>query len=130
MATNKEIRTAIVDTLSDLVGLNVYGYPVDNVTSPAAVVAGFSTVESTFGGTYNTQAEIYVLVSHRHVDQFEKLDELTDFIGTLSIPQALNERNVANDEMNFATLSVGDFRELIVADVQYYAATVTLRVLH
>jgi hypothetical protein len=128
MATNGAIRDAVVDVLSDVTGLNVYRYPIDGITAPAAVIAGFSNVESAMGGRYDTQLDVYVMVSRRHVDQFEALDELTDMVGARSVPQALNECDV--DGLSLAVVGVGDYRELVVADVPYYSATVTLRVLH
>jgi hypothetical protein len=130
MATNAAIRSELVDTLSDIAGLNVMRYPADNVSSPAAVIAGFSTVQNAFGGQFDTQVDIYVVVSHRHIDQFEQLDALTDFTGFMSIPQTLNDRVVDAGDMSFAVVSVGDYREMIIADAQYYGATVTLKVYH
>lgn len=120
-----EIRTGIVDTLARLDGVNVYPHPVDNLAAPAAIVAGVQA-EPDSGDSWRCTAEVYVVVSRRHVHQLAQLDELLDPSGTVrtSVVAALLAEGSTVD-----VSSIGEYREFTIGDVGHYAATVTVEVL-
>jgi hypothetical protein len=128
MATLGDLRTALVDTLADqLSGWNVYRLPPDNITAPAVAVAGFTVDPGTFDGIAQVAVDLLVMVSHRHVDQLDLLDEVLSPDGTPSLWTVLEQDPTLGDVVGHCVIrGVGDYRELMVADVPYYAATVNL----
>lgn len=128
-ATLSELRTAVTQRLrNDLPGVQVYQYPVDNVDAPAIVVAGLGLDTGTFGdATSRFEVELVVLVSRRHVDQIDVLDAMLSLSGDLSIWQSVNADPSLDDTVAHCVVqSVGDYREIAVADVGYYSAIVRL----
>ena len=131
-ATLAEFRDALAGTLEDhLPGFNVYRLPPDNVEVPAAMVAGFQIDTGTFGDTtVRVAADVELMVSRRNVHQVELLDELLSPSGVRSLWVKFNEEPTLGDVVAFCTVqSAGDYRELIIGDVGYYAATVSLTVM-
>ena len=129
MATLGDLRDALVTTLTDaLDGWNVYRLPPDNIDAPAVAVAGFQVDAGTFADTATQVAiDIVVMVSHRHVDQIDQLDELLSPSGNPSIWRALDDDPDLGGKVAYCVVrGIGDYRELAVADVPYYAATVSL----
>ena len=131
-ATLGELREAIANRLEDeLVGFNVYRLPPDNVAVPAVMLAGFQVDNGTFAdGTVRVAADLEVMVSRRHVDQVELLDELLSPSGERSIWRLFDDDPTLGDVVAFCVVqSAGDYREMIIADVGHYAATVSLSVM-
>jgi hypothetical protein len=130
-ATLAEVRTAIADTLSArLPGVNAYRLPVDNPSAPCAIVAGRVTNPDTMDGSVTDVWDVYVAVSHRNVDQVDDLDALTDQTGDGSAVAALRaDPSLGGVVMAAVVTTVGDYRELTMGDVSYYAATVTVEVM-
>ena len=125
--TNGEIREALAQAISNVPGLNVYRYPPDSVTVPCAMVNGFNVKPLTFDGRRETTVDVIVLVSRRSVDQMAGLDQLLDADDPSSAITAIEEANPAG--IDFFVESYGSYRELVVADVGYYAADVVVRVM-
>jgi hypothetical protein len=127
-AMSRQVRTAIVDALSAVPGINRYRYPEDAINVPAAVVAGFEMTESTLGGGRDITARVLIAVSRSHTSQLELLDELLDEDGAGSAVAAINDR-VDADGVSLAVLSVGDYGVVEWGDVVYYGAVLSVRVL-
>lgn len=125
--TNGEIREALAQAISAVPGLNVYRYPPDNVAVPCVMISGFNVKPVTFDGNRETTVDVIVLVSRRTVDQMAGLDQLLDADDPSSAITAIEEANPAG--INFFVESFGSYRELVVADVGYYAADVVVRVM-
>lgn len=126
-ATNSQIRTAITDALAQIAGLQVYAYPVDAISVPAAVVTDLEHKFSTFDRGRESAAEVTVVVSKSHVDQMAELDRLLDTDRTGSVVDVLEDITDTGG-VSVAVVTVGGFAEIIVGDVPYYAATVGLKV--
>ncbi len=128
MTTSREIRTALVDALSAVPGINRYRYPEDSIQVPAAVVSGFDMTEARIGGGRDITAKVLVVVSKSHTSQLELLDEMLDEDGAGSVVAAINDR-VDADDIAFWVTSVGDYGEFAWGGVDYYGALVNVRVL-
>lgn len=131
-ATLFEFREALAGRLEDeLADFNVYRLPPETVDAPAAMVGGFQIDTGTFGdGTVRVAADVEVMVSRRHVDQVELLDELLSPTGERSIWRAFNDDPTLGGVVAFCNVqSAGDYREMTIAEVSYYAATVSLTVM-
>ena len=131
-ATLGELRTALADTLGDgFPDLTVHAYPVDNIAGTTIMVAGFGIDPGTFSdATARVDAELLIFVSRRHIDQMRTLDELVSPTGERSIWMAIDANPTLNDTVGFAVVqSAGEYRELSIADVSYYAATVRVSVM-
>lgn len=129
MATLGDLRDAIVATLTNsLDGWNVYRLPPENIDAPAVAVAGFQVDPGTFGDAVGqVSVDVLVMVSHRHVDQIDQLDEVLSPNGDPSIWRAFDDDPSLGGAVGFCSVrGVGDYRELAVGDVPYYAATVSL----
>lgn len=129
MATLGDLRDALVTTLTDaLDGWNVYRLPPENIDAPAVMVMGFDIGEGTFSDTANSvTVELLVAVSHRHIDQIDQLDELLSPNGDPSIWRTLDDDPDLGGKVGYCVVrSVGEYRQLLVADVGYYGATVQL----
>jgi hypothetical protein len=125
--TNGEIRDVIALALSKCPGVNIYKFPPEDISPPAAFVAGFSIRPLSFDGYRETSVDITVMVSHRHVDQLALLDAMLDSEGSSSIVAAID--NAASPDVNLRVNTIGNYREVIIADVPYYAADITVEVL-
>jgi hypothetical protein len=131
-ATLSELRTALASVLEDTyTDVTVVGYPVDNIDGSTIMVAGFSVDPGTFNdATARVEAELLVFVSHRHIDQMRKLDEIVSPTGDRSIWLAIDAAPTLGGVVGFATVqSAGEYRELAIAEVSYYAATVRVSVM-
>jgi hypothetical protein len=128
VTTSREIRTALVDAISTVPGINRYRYPEDSVTVPAAVVSGFDMTEARIGGGRDITAKVLVVVSKSHTSQLELLDEMLDETGAGSVVAAINDR-IDADDIAFWVTSVGDYGEFAWGGVDYYGALVMVRVL-
>lgn len=127
MATNGDIRSAIIDALADVPNLNTYAYPLDSVQVPAAVVAGFDIDQTVLGGGRKITARLLVAVSRSHVTQLAVLDELLDETGEQSVIAAINSR-VDADDVSLSVVSIGDYGPIEWGDVVYYGAVATIQV--
>ena len=125
--TNGEIREALAQAVGQVPGINVYRYPPDNVTVPCVMISGLSMKPITFDGNRETTIDVIVLVSRRSIDQMAGLDQLLDADDPSSVITAIEEANPAG--VDFFVESFGSYRELVVADVGYYAADVVVRVM-
>jgi hypothetical protein len=125
--SNGEIREALAQAISNVPGLNVYRYPPDSVTVPCAMVSGFNVKPLTFDGRRETSVDVIVMVSRRSVDQMAGLDQLLDSDDPSSVITAIEEAEAPS--IDFFVESFGSYRELVVADVGYYAADVVVRVM-
>ena len=131
-ATLGELRDALASVLEDAYpAWNVMPIPPDNVDVPAIIVGGFNLDTATFGdASTRVTAELQVMVSRRHQDQVELLDAVLGPSGDASLWQTMNDDPTLGDVVAFCTVqSAGDYREFVIADVGYYAATVTLSVM-
>jgi hypothetical protein len=117
-----DLRSELVDAIGAVSGLNVYPHPVDNVVSPAAMVAGLTT---TLDGVWTASAEVYVVVSRRHADQLYVLDDLVDPTNPRSVSAAIE----GSSSGRCVITSVGEYREFPVGSVPHYAATIQVEVL-
>jgi hypothetical protein len=126
VTTNREVRDAIVDALDGL-RVNTYRHPVDAISVPAAVVAGFEMSELTLGGGRNITARVLVVVSKSDTSQLDLLDQLLDESGQWSVIEAINDR--VADDIDMAVESVDGYGEVAWGDVSYYGAAVSVRVM-
>ena len=133
MATLGELRTAIVDRLTDSLpgDWTVYRLPPDSIEAPAIMVMGFEVSPGSFGeGTHRVAVELLVAASRRHVDQVDALDEVLSPTGELSLWQVFDEDPSLGGVVGGAMVAtVGEYRQLVVADVGYYGATVQVTVM-
>lgn len=127
MTTNATIRQTIRDAIAEVPRLNVYAYPEDAITVPAAVVAGFEMTELTLGGGRDLTAKVLVAVSRSHVSQLQALDELLDETGEGSVVAAIN--GDATEGVSLMVTSVADYGPIEWGEVVYYGAVITVRVL-
>ena len=125
--SNGEIREALAQALNQVPALNGYKYPPDNVNVPCAMVSGFNVKPMTFDGNRETMVEVIILVSRRSVDQMAGLDQLLDPDDASSAITAIEEAEAPG--IDFFVESYGSYRELVIADVGYYAADVVVRVM-
>jgi hypothetical protein len=131
-ATLTELRAGIVSVLeNELAGWNIYHLPPDNVDGPAVAVMGFQMDPGTFGDTaVRVNAELLVIASHRHRDQLEQLDQLLSPSGEGSLWLLFDGNPTLDNNVAFCTVSsAGDYRQLMIADIGYYCATVNLSVM-
>jgi hypothetical protein len=132
MATLSELRTALYDVLSDaLPTWNVYRLPPDNVDPPGVMIGGFQLDSGTFDdANLRTTVELTVVVSRRHVDQVDALDDLLSPSGDESLWAIFNNDPTLGDVVPFCVVSgAGEYREVTIGDIGYYAASVNLSVM-
>ena len=125
--SNREIREALAQAVGAVATINVYRYPPDNVAVPCVMVSGINMKPITFDGNRETTVDVIVMVSRRSVDQMASLDQLLDADDASSVITAIEEANAPG--IDFFVESFGSYRELVVADVGYYAADVVVRVM-
>jgi hypothetical protein len=125
--SNREIREALAQAVGAVPGINVYRYPPDNVNVPCVMISGINMKPITFDGNRETTVDVIVMVSRRSVDQMASLDQLLDADDSSSVITAIEEANAPG--IDFFVESFGSYRELVVADVGYYAADVVVRVM-
>ena len=130
-ATLAELRAALASTLEDaLSNVNVYAYPPDDVTVPAVVIGGFQLDPATFGDTTaRVEADVQFVVSRRHVDQVQALDEWLSPTGTDSVWSIFDDDPTLGGDVGYCSVTqAGSYEQLVIADVGYYAATVSLSI--
>jgi len=125
--SNREIREALAQAVGAVPGINVYRYPPDNVNVPCVMISGINMKPITFDGNRETTVDVIVMVSRRSVDQMASLDQLLDADDASSVITAIEDANAPG--IDFFVESFGSYRELVVADVGYYAADVVVRVM-
>ena len=125
--SNGEIREALAQALNNVPGLNIYRFPPDNVNVPCVMISGFNVKPLTFDGRREISVDVIVMVSRRSVDQMAGLDQLLDADDPSSAITAIEEAEAPG--IDFFVESFGSYRELVVADVGYYAADVVVRVM-
>ena len=125
--SNGEIREALAQALNTVPGLNIYRFPPDNVNVPCVMISGLNVKPITFDGNRETTVDVIILVSRRSVDQMAGLDQLLDADDPSSAITAIEEAEAPG--IDFFVESFGAYRELVVADVGYYAADVVVRVM-
>ena len=125
--SNREIREALAQAVGTVATINVYRYPPDNVNVPCVMISGINMKPITFDGNRETTVDVIVMVSRRSVDQMAGLDQLLDADDASSVITAIEEANAPG--IDFFVVSFGSYRELVVADVGYYAADVVVRVM-
>jgi len=125
--SNREIREALAQAVGAVATINVYRYPPDNVNVPCVMISGINMKPITFDGNRETTVDVIVMVSRRSVDQMASLDQPLDADDASSVITAIEEANAPG--IDFFVESFGSYRELVVADVGYYAADVVVRVM-
>jgi hypothetical protein len=125
--SNREIREALAQAVGAVATINVYRYPPDNVNVPCVMISGINMKPITFDGNRETTVDVIVMVSRRSVDQMASLDQLLDADDASSVITAIEEANPPG--IDFFVESFGSYRELVVAEVGYYAADVVVRVM-
>jgi hypothetical protein len=129
MATISELRAGLVDRLSTIQGLQVYGAEPGSITPPAAVVVTPSiTYHASFaadGALKQYSFRIMVLVAQGLLDEAaHSLDEFADPTGVRSIRAAVEADTTLNGYAE--SLIVTDFRPLNaeeVASLQYWGGS-------
>jgi hypothetical protein len=128
MATNAQIRLAVAEAIDDVSSLNVYAYPPDSVSVPAAVVAGLDIEFASMTGGRETSVAVLVMVSRSHTSQLELLDALLDPESASSVVAAVESR-VDADGVSLLVDSVGGYGEIEWGGVSYYGALMTVKAL-
>jgi hypothetical protein len=126
MATIAELRAGLVDRLSTIQGLQVYGAEPGSVTPPAAVVVTPSiTYHASFaadGALKQYAFRVMVLVAQGLLDEAaHNLDEFADPTGVMSVRAAIEADTTLGGSAE--SLIVTDFRPLNaeeVASLQYW----------
>jgi hypothetical protein len=109
----------------------VYRLPPDAIDAPAIMLTGFEISPMTFAQRTDTVAvELTVAVSRRHVDKIDELDELLSPTGDASLWALFDEDATLGGVVGYCVVqSVGDYRQVMVNDVGFYAASVQLTVM-
>lgn len=129
MASNRQIRTAVATALHNQLGSgwHVYPTPPDNINAPAVILGGINWQPHTQGGGRVVTIPAYVAVSRRHTDFLADLDDALDEDGP--ILTAFDADPTLDDVVDSAQVtSVGNYRDMAIADTDYYAATVNVEV--
>lgn len=133
MATLREVREAIADTLASEFGASasVEDRPPDNITTPAIIVGGIEWQDQAMGGGRQSQVSVWVVVSRKHSAFIDELDRLCDPDESTSVPAAINADPTLGDVVDSCrVVRAGDYRDLQIASIDYYAATIELEVFH
>ena len=130
-ATLGEVRSALASTLEDAFsGWNVYRLPPETVEVPAFVITGFSVVPQAAARVDMAEAEVNVLVSHRHVDQVELLDEILSPGATGSVWACVEaDPSLGGIVSSTIVTDAGNYQATTIGDVPYYAAAFSVQVM-
>ena len=131
MSSLSDVRTAITDQLAEaLPHFQVYRAPVDSITAPALIVAGFTSDEdATLDGNQQWTVEVFAAVSRRHIDEMDVLDEVVSRSGDGSAWVALDADPTLGGVVDWLNVAgVGSYRELQYGDVGYFAVTLRVEV--
>lgn len=129
MPTNGEVRTALAGRLEDHFGSGVAVHPVppDTITGTSLVIGSLDWEDSTFDDGRTLNVPVWVVVSRRNTAFIEVLDSMTD--NTDGVAAAIDEDPTLGGVVDSVrVISAGDYRDLVVADTNHYAATVNLEV--
>lgn len=133
MATNKQLREAVADTLAEAFGAawNVEDRPPESVTGRTLVVGGIDWEETELGGGRTSTVSVYVVVPRKNTAFIDDLDEVTDPDETTSVPAAINADPTLGDVVDYCVVkSSGDYRDIEIGGQSHYGATVTCEVAH
>lgn len=130
-ATLGELRSALASTLEDAFpGWNVYRLPPDTVDVPAFVLTGFAVTPQAAPRIEMAEAEVTVLVSHRHVDQLDLIDEVLSPGATGSVWEVIEgDPSLGGVVGSTVVVDVGNYQASTIGDVMYYAASFTVQVM-
>jgi hypothetical protein len=130
-ATLGQVRNALASALEDAYpGWNVYRLPPETVEVPAFVITGFSVVPQAAARVDMAEAEVNVLVSHRHVDQIELLDEVLSPGADGSVWSCVeSDPSLGGVVSSTVVTDAGNYQATTVADVAYYAAAFSVQVM-
>lgn len=133
MASLSQLRTALASQLAAQLGssIKVEKVPPDTVTGTTVVIGGMDTPEdAVFEGDRTTTVPVWVVVARKQPDFIEKLDDLCD-TGSGGVPAAIYADPTLGGVVDSAAVkSIGDYRDMVIADVSHYAATVMVEVFH
>lgn len=133
MATLRQVREAIADTLSSEFGAswNVADRPGGQLPSRSLIVAGFESSDQTFEGSRTTMVDVWVIVSHKDPSFMDHLDEVLDADETTSIPAAINQDPTLGGVVDSCRVEqIGGYGEREWGGVQYLGANARLEVFH
>lgn len=127
MTTNLEMRAAVYEQLLTQVrsDVTVYKTPPDTITAPAIILGGLNYSETSMSAGRTVTMPLYVAVSRKNTALIEALDELVDPGGPIF---AVFEDEPPDPLESWVIKSVGDYRDIVIADTNYYAATVNVEV--
>lgn len=132
MATLSVVRYALVSQLIDQLGsgVSVEAVPPETVTGTTVVVGGMNTEVDVLGGWRKTEVPLWVVVSRKHRSFIEELDRLCD-TGTGGVHAALDADPTLGGVVDSSVVTgTGNYRDMMIADVSHYAATVDVEVFH
>lgn len=132
MSTLAEVRDGLAEAIASRVdGVRVYKAPVDVLDPPAVIIAGLTLDPTTFAGAGSRVVfEVFVVVSRRHPDQILTLDALVDPEEEWSVSGAIAADPTLEGVVGSAVVqSVGEYRDVVLADTSYYAATLRVEVM-
>jgi hypothetical protein len=127
MSTNAHLRSELADALRFSLGqgVNVYDSPPDTIAAPAVIIGGIDWQWSTIGdGGRVATVPLFLAVSRRNTSYLADLDALADPAG----PVVSTFDDDPDELESWVVTNVGNYRDLTIADVDYYAATVTVEV--
>jgi hypothetical protein len=131
MTTLADIRTALVDAIqAAMPTVQVYRLPPDTISVPAVILSGFTADPTDMSGGCMSTMDVSVAVSRRHVDQIDVLDAAVDPGASDSVWAAIAADPSLGGICSCVVSGMGDYRELVLNDVGYYAATLRLEVWH
>lgn len=133
MATNRQLREAVADTLASAFGAswNVEDRPPESVTGRTLVVGGIDWEEVELGGGRTSTVSVYVVVPRKNRAFIDELDEVTDPDESTSVPAAFNADPTLGSVVDYCVAkSSGDYRDLEIGGQSHYAATVVVEVAH
>lgn len=108
----------------DSLDVNVYATPPETVVTPAVIVGSVKrSGRAELMGTQRVTVEVLVLVSRKHSDQWQLLDELCEPAGV----QAALE-GAMFDGLDVQVTDVDQIGSVEVDGVSHYAAVVTVEV--
>lgn len=130
MATLSDVRDGLAATIQDATGVTCHRVPVDDIDPPSFIVAGLQLTPSTLEGGAVVTAEVYAAVARIDYSFIDDLDAMVAPTGDRSAWAAIADDPTLGGLVGSAVvLSVGEYRELVMGDVGYYAATLSIEVL-
>ena len=130
MATLSDVRDGLAATIQDATGVTCHRVPVDDIDPPSFIVAGFQLTPSTLEGGAVVTAEVYAAVARIDYSFIDQLDSMVAPTGDTSAWAAIQADTTLGGLVDSAIpVSVTEYRELVMGDVGYYAATLTVEVL-